>query len=126
MACLPDTSIVLGVHLRELMASPTGKSLLTQPFDVGGVPVRVETLADWTGFKRDEIDHLVLGVNAEKTIPLPTLIVRLRQEVQEDDFATQRLAAHAPSTAEKALRVRDFSRRIMRAVSQHALCLPGR
>jgi hypothetical protein len=99
LAWLPrDTTVVVGVHVRELLSNAAGKSLVTEPIDVGGVKVRIETLADWTGFKRDEIDHLVVGVNAEKTVPLPLLIVRLRLDVSEGELQ-QRLAARQGGTA---------------------------
>ncbi len=94
----PDTTIVVGVHVRELLATKTGNTLLTQPFQVGGQTVRVDTLATWTGFKLDEIDHLVLGVQGDKLVPVPILIVRARQDDREVTVRN-RLAARR---AEKA------------------------
>jgi hypothetical protein len=83
----PDTNIVLGVHVRELLADPSGKSLLTQPIKIGDTPVRVAAIVGWTGFNLNEIDHLVLGEKADDPLPPPfafaapvTLVVRTRQD----------------------------------------------
>jgi hypothetical protein len=76
----PDTSVVLGVHLAELLADDTGRRLLNDPIKVGATEFRLGAVEKWTGLRPEEVDHVVLGVKADDPFP-PRLnvVVRTRQ-----------------------------------------------
>jgi hypothetical protein len=102
LAWLPkDTNLIAAVHVREIAGSDAGKELLKQP-----IPVRVgdfklagniESLLRALGFKSNEVDHLVIAVTTDVSL-FPTLLVRTRQEYDEDDLR-KRLSAERSGTA---------------------------
>jgi hypothetical protein len=76
----PDTSVVAGVHVAELLADDAGKRLLNDPLKVGSSEFRLGAIEKWTGLRPGEVDHVVLGVKADDPLP-PRLniVVRTRQ-----------------------------------------------
>lgn len=76
----PDTSVVAGVHVAELLADDTGKRLLNDPIKVGPTEFRLGAVEKWTGLRPEEVDHVVLGVKADDPLP-PRLnvVVRTRE-----------------------------------------------
>ena len=86
-----ETNLIIGVHVRELLANKEGNALLTQP--VLGSGVTAQTLAGWIGFSINEIDHIVIGVRGDKLLLTPTLIVRTRQ-----DYDSEALLQHLKAT----------------------------
>lgn len=89
----PDTTVLVGVHVRELLATPAGNTLLKQPLKIGDSSIRIEEGLGWTGFKIDDMDHLVLGEKADEPLPPPlaylapiTLVVRTNRDVDVEEF----------------------------------------
>jgi hypothetical protein len=90
----PKTNVLVGVHIRELLASPGGKALLKQPLKIGDSSVRIEEVLGWTGIKSDDLDHLVLGEKADEPFPPPwpsylapvTLVVRTNRDVDVEEI----------------------------------------
>ncbi len=76
----PDTSVVAGVHVAELLADDTGKRLLNDPIQVGATELRLGAVEQWTGLRPEEVDHVVVGVKADDPFP-PRLnvVVRTRE-----------------------------------------------
>jgi hypothetical protein len=76
----PDTSVVAGVHVAELLADDTGKRLLNDPIKIGSTEFRLGAVEKWTGLRPEEVDHVVLGVKADDALP-PRLnvVVRTRE-----------------------------------------------
>ncbi|HZY89460.1 MAG TPA: hypothetical protein VFE78_31855 [Gemmataceae bacterium] len=76
----PDTSVVAGVHVAELLADDAGKRLLNDPIKVGSFQFRLGGLEGWTGLRPEEVGHVVVGVKADDPLP-PRLnvVVRTRQ-----------------------------------------------
>jgi hypothetical protein len=76
----PESNVVAGVHVAELLLADTGRELLTRPLKVGGLELRFNSLERWTSLKLDELDHVVLGLRAEAPFDQPAvLVVRTRQ-----------------------------------------------
>jgi hypothetical protein len=73
----PDTSVVAGLHVAELLADDAGKRLLSDPIKVGASEFRLAALEGWTGLRPEEVDHVVLGVKADDPLP-PRLNVVVR------------------------------------------------
>jgi hypothetical protein len=67
----PDTGLIVGVHLAEIGNAEAGKALLAQPVNVGPRDVTIDDLLRWTGFRREEVLHLVIGVKIDDPPPLP-------------------------------------------------------
>jgi hypothetical protein len=90
LAWLPaDTNVIAAVHLREIAGTPAGKELLKQPIKATkrfNFNFSIESLVNSTGFQLDEIQHLVIGVRAEKSaipalaVPPVVIIVRTRRD----------------------------------------------
>jgi hypothetical protein len=76
----PDTSVVAGLHVAELLADDTARRLLSDPIKVGSFDLRLDRLEGWTGLRMNEVDHVVVGVKADDPLP-PRLnvVVRTRQ-----------------------------------------------
>jgi hypothetical protein len=74
------TNLILGVHVAELGADPSGKQLLNQPMQLGPARIGLNELARWTGVPVENVDHLVLGLDTGSgTIPRINLVVRTRR-----------------------------------------------
>jgi hypothetical protein len=79
-----STGVVAAVQVQELLASPAGKELRSQPLRVGGTGFSLDSVKDWTGLEAEDVDHAVLGVavrdgeDADLTPPVH-LVVRTRR-----------------------------------------------
>ncbi len=71
----PDDTVVAGVQVAELRQTDSGRDLLNHLFRVGRVEVNADLLERWTGLKPEEIDHVVLGVQADEGVPPPAVLV---------------------------------------------------
>jgi hypothetical protein len=102
----PDSDVVAGVHVAELLQTDAGRALLTRPFKVGGADIRLDVLERWTGLKLDEMDHVVLGLRAEDPLGRPAaLVVRTRRAYDADRvreaLKTERLAVGGDKTLDR-------------------------
>jgi hypothetical protein len=90
-----DTSLIVGIHLAEIGDSKAGQSLLAQPLPIGPRAVNIDDLLRWTGFKREAIHHLVVGVCIDDPPPLPPrLVLILHSKTRFDaDALRKRLKA---------------------------------
>jgi hypothetical protein len=67
-----DTNLIVGVHLTEVGDTKAGQALLVQPIPLGpGLSIKIDNLLNWTGFPREDVDHLVIGVKIDDPPPLP-------------------------------------------------------
>ena len=73
LAYLPaDTNLIVGVHLAEIGDTAAGQALLAQPIPLSpGVSVKIDDLLRWPGFRREDVDHLVIGIKIDEPPPLP-------------------------------------------------------
>ena len=90
----PDTSVVAGVHVAELLADDAGKRLLNDPIKVGSTEFRLGGLAGWTGLRPEDVDHVVVGVKADDALP-----PRLNVVVPHGASPTTRRKSAAPEGA---------------------------
>ena len=73
----PDTNIVLGLHVAELLHDKAGRQLLDQPLRLGRSSIRPGQIAGWCGLPLEDIDHIVLGISTgDPLIPPAVLLVR--------------------------------------------------
>jgi hypothetical protein len=101
LAYLPrETSVLAGAHVAELLSSTAGRRLLDQPVRVAGQAVRASSLEAWTGLKLEQIDHVVVGAEAEDRLTPPVhLIVRTR-EPYDAERVRSALGLRTPLTEE--------------------------
>jgi hypothetical protein len=64
-----DTGLIVGIHVADLLALPAGSQLLRQPFVFGKSQVKLASFADWTGLRLEDLDHLVLGLRMDQSLP---------------------------------------------------------
>src|SRR5262249_40828428 len=83
------------------LASPAGKELLAAPLALGTREVRLADVERWTGLKLDEIDHVMLGAEADR-LTSATLVVRSRRPYDEARVR-QALKAQKKASPDRAL-----------------------
>jgi hypothetical protein len=71
----PNSAVVAGLHLAELLQDDEGKKLWQQLRDGPGGTL-VKLVEDRTGLKAEEIDHLVLGASTESGRLRAVLVIR--------------------------------------------------
>jgi hypothetical protein len=91
------TDLVAGVHVAELLSLPVGRQLLGQPIPIGGDEFQADSVAGWTGLRPEELDHLVIGVKMDESLPPHLFLVartrapfdrgRLRARLQGERLA---------------------------------------
>jgi hypothetical protein len=115
----PDTNVVAGVHLGELLQSADNRALLDQ-LKVGPLDLNPERIQKLTGLKREDIDYVVLDLRLEE-IPRITAIVRTRTRFDPD--AVRTALRGVPSA--KAERANRFSFKLDQpAIEAEAWLLP--
>ncbi len=95
----PDTSLIVGIHLAEIGDSKAGQSLLAQPLPIGPRAVNIDDLLRWTGFKREALHHLVIGICIDDPPPLPprmVLIVHTKNRFDADALRKRLKAERQP------------------------------
>ncbi len=77
-----DVDAILGVHFAEAQDNVIGKDLLgrirTGPDELG-----IQSIAEWTGVKMEDIDHAVLGIKLDDLLMGFALVVRTRTSVDQ-------------------------------------------
>jgi hypothetical protein len=115
----PDTNVIAGVHLGELLQSADNRALLDQ-LKIGPIDLSPERIQKLTGLKREDIDYVVLGLRLEE-IPRITAIVRTRTHF--DPHAVRTALHGVPSP--KAERANRFSFKLAQpAIEVEAWLLP--
>jgi hypothetical protein len=115
------TTVVVGLHVQELLASPTGKELRGRPLKLGGFELRLGLLGDWTGLDVDDIDHVVVGAvlrdqgDADLTPPA-YLVVRTRRP-----FSANQLRTTLQAGKERQARTPDGGKRTLYAAKVRGL-----
>jgi hypothetical protein len=99
-----ETGLIAGVHVAELLALPAGKQLLHQPFQIGQLELKIDTFAKWTGLKLEDIDHLVMGMKVDETLP-PKLhmVVRSKAAFDFDQLRSRLKGERVDNVAKKAI-----------------------
>ncbi len=94
-----DTGLILAANVEELRSSPVGSRLLTEGFRAGKWDVRPEALIRWTGLRPQEIDHIVLGLRLDDSIP-PCfwLIAHTNDRLDADQLSDRLKAQRVPGT----------------------------
>jgi hypothetical protein len=100
----PRTNVVLGLHMADLMHDKAGQRLLDQPITFGRVQIRPGQIATWCGLRREDVDHLVLGIDTEKQpLPVAVLIVRTNRPYQPDHIRSALKGDRVPGSDKKNL-----------------------
>jgi hypothetical protein len=74
-----DTNIVVGVHVAELMGNAASRGFLAQ-LRSGPAGAAINSVEQWTGLKREDLDHAILGLKIDdRILPRATLVVQTRQ-----------------------------------------------
>ncbi|HEX5270798.1 MAG TPA: hypothetical protein VFW33_09940, partial [Gemmataceae bacterium] len=77
-----DSDFILAVHVAELLDDPVGRELLAH---LGNESVNPQSLETWTGLKRDDMDHAVLGLSLDENLLVHfTIVVRTRRPIDQD------------------------------------------
>ncbi|HVS39157.1 MAG TPA: hypothetical protein VMS17_26600 [Gemmataceae bacterium] len=71
----PNTTLIAGVQLAEMRQTDAGLKLMHQSFSIGSLEFSPSRLEGWTGLKVQEIDHVVIGVQADEPLPPPAVMV---------------------------------------------------
>jgi hypothetical protein len=100
------TNLVAGLHVAEAMHDPAGRDFLThfQAGDFVPLPqkaaeqITTAKLPQFTGLTLDEIDHVVIGANLDKSelIPRLTVVVQTRQPYDSEKIKTALKAQQSP------------------------------
>jgi hypothetical protein len=80
----PETNVVAGVQVEELLSSSAGKEMRQRGFKLGNVELKLDSIEERLGVAVEDIDHLVLGVQMqegdEADLTPPTwLVIRTRR-----------------------------------------------
>ena len=95
-----DCTLIAGVQLTEMRQTDEGRDLLNHLFRIGKWEINADLLERWTGLKAREIDHLVVGVQAEDGVPPPAvLVVRTVRPYDADAVKTALDAEPSPNGA---------------------------
>jgi uncharacterized protein YbaR (Trm112 family) len=97
----PGTDVVAALHMAELLALPAGQQLLRQPIPIGGGQYQAETLAGWTGLRPEDLDHLVVGMKMDESVPPRVLLVARTRAPFDRDQLRSRLAGERLANASK-------------------------
>jgi hypothetical protein len=92
----PDTQVVVGLHVAELLQQPAGEDWLRHsggdPWDSG-----VALLANFLGMKLDDVDHVVLGLTFDEQPRRLTVVVRTRVPYDEARVRQNLQASGSPA-----------------------------
>ncbi|HJT77447.1 MAG TPA: hypothetical protein VJ739_09625 [Gemmataceae bacterium] len=110
----PDTDIIAGVHVAEAEEEPTGRLFLerfrpaeavAEGADAAAIPA--DGLERWTGLRLQEVDHVVLGLNAtSRVVPRLVLVVETRQSYDPEKVRTALRASRRPEPGRPLYRFR--------------------
>lgn len=74
-----DVDVVAGLHVAQALETPAGRELLDH-FQVGRTDIGMASFEKWTGLKRQELDHVVLGLHVSgQLLPAITLVIETRR-----------------------------------------------
>ena len=102
----PETGIIAGLHLGELLTAPSAAALREQSIKIGTLDFSLAAVPTWSGLEADQVDHLVLGVvlreepDRELTPPIH-LVVHTRRPY---DATRVRTALKASQPSQEATR----------------------
>jgi hypothetical protein len=93
----PETGLVIGVHVADLLAVPEGRQLLESPFQVGKGEIKLNVFVGSMGLRLVDLDHLVIGMKLDDPlIPRSHLIAHTREPIDPEQLRArlngQRLA----------------------------------
>src|SRR5262249_43294799 len=72
----PDTDLVAGVHVGELLSDPAARDFVTA-LQLGSANIDLSIIPKWTGLRLQDVDHVVLGLRIQgQLIPRFNLVVR--------------------------------------------------
>jgi hypothetical protein len=103
----PGCTLVAGLHVEELLASPIAEPFKNQRLKVGPVELTLESLEGWIGIPAGNIDHVVVGSVLEENgtvslTPPTVLVVRTREPI-----GVNRLRAALQATAPRSVPTPD-------------------
>ncbi|HWG41214.1 MAG TPA: hypothetical protein VN688_00400 [Gemmataceae bacterium] len=100
----PKVNFLVGAHITELLASPVGKQILSEPISLGRSAYRLERLPAWVGLRLEDIDHLVLAAQVDDNL-LPTfyLVLRTTQPYEEEQLRDRLKGERVVSAGKKKL-----------------------
>jgi hypothetical protein len=97
------TDLIAGIHVAELLSLPAGRQLLGQSIPVGGAKFQADALAGWTGLRPEELDHLVIGVKMDESLPPRLfLVARTRAPFDRDELRTRLHGERLANAAKKS------------------------
>jgi hypothetical protein len=96
-----DTGIIIGVHVADLLGTPTGRQLLQEPIRIGRTEIKV---ADWSralGLRLEDLDHAVVGLKVENAFPPRFHLVGKTREPFDPEQLRARLDGQRVAGAKK-------------------------
>jgi hypothetical protein len=97
------TNVLFGLHIREAMQDPLSREFLAR-LRQGTTGFGLDSVEKWTGLKRDEIDHAILGLKVEDRLPPRlALVVRTRQPYSTDQVRATLKAERRTEREKKTL-----------------------
>jgi hypothetical protein len=94
-------NFLFAARVPELLATPIGTQVLHDPIKLGELPVRLDNLPKWLGFRVEDIDHFVFAADiADALLPPFYLIFRTTQPYDQEQLR-QRLKCTSLASAGK-------------------------
>jgi hypothetical protein len=79
----PKIDLLAGVHVAELMESPSDRKLLEEPLKFGNMDVRLADLTVKVGLQAQDLDHFVVGMRTNELLS-PVFVFRTRQQYDSE------------------------------------------
>jgi hypothetical protein len=91
----PKIDLVAGVHVAELMDSPTERKLLEEPLKFGSTEVRLADFTRKIGLQAHQLDHFVVGMRTDEPLSV-VFVFRTRQPYDSEKVRHALNAKSAP------------------------------
>jgi hypothetical protein len=66
----PDTAVIVGAHVADLLATPAGRPLLQAADQPGKMDLKIAEWIGWMGLRLEDVDHLVAGLAPDSGLVL--------------------------------------------------------
>jgi hypothetical protein len=88
-----ETDLILAIHVNDLLASPLAPRLLQEGIRARGLDLSLNHLAQLTGLGLRDIDHLVIGLQLDASLPLHVWFIGRTREPYDAAVLLHKLSA---------------------------------
>jgi hypothetical protein len=112
----PDTDLVAGIHVAEILADPVAREFLKQ-LRLGSADVDLSVIQKWTGLRLEDVDHAVLGLRVkDELIPRFNLVVRTTWAYDAESLRRSIKVHRMPDPGKKELYRLELEKSVLRPV----------